>query len=179
MCVHACMYVCICALCYNGCYMHRFPKSFQHLHMRAPPPRIQSPQVGNHCETETFRVEEYVSNQPIHWERMTFKQLTDFTHTTPCFTPTNKIKTLIDTTLIISQFTQSWLLVYNTIKFPSGIRTHLPCVHLRLQIASMDIVGNNIIKITFRTKMPEYDRWAGKQLLKKHWEIILWIQIAL
>lgn len=103
-------------------------------------------------------------HQFIHEEKMTFPRPTDFTHTTPCFPPTNKINTLIDTILIISQFTQSWLLVYNTIKSPSSKRAHLLCVHLPLQIASMDIVGDNIIKIAFRTKIPEYDQWEGKAI---------------
>lgn len=56
---------------------------------------------------------------------MTFKQLNDFTHTTPRSTPTNTIKTLIDTIQIISQRTWSPLLAYNTIKFLFGLRTDL------------------------------------------------------
>lgn len=161
--------------------MHRFPKSFQQLHGHPTsyPGDPQPTDWESLWESKVQSGGNYISNQLVHWEKMTFKQLTDFTHTTPCFTPTNKIKTLIDTILIISQFTQSWLLVYNTIKSPSGTRTHLLRVHLLLQIASMDIVGSNIIKITFRTKIHEYDQWEGKQLLKKHWEIIRWIQTAL
>lgn len=35
----------------------------------------------------------------------------------PCFTPTDSIKMLMDTVRIIPQFTWSWWLVYDTIKF--------------------------------------------------------------
>lgn len=67
---------------------------------------------------------------------MTLKQLNDFIHTTPCFIPTNTIKMLIDTILIISQFTWSCLLVYNTIKSLFGIRTYLVGIYLVLQTVS-------------------------------------------
>lgn len=154
-----CTYDCTCVWCnYNVWCMHRFPKSFQQS-MVLPGSRL-----GITVREKDSKWRNLCLHQLIHGEKMTFPQLTDFTHTTPCFIPTNKINTLIDTILIISQFTQSWLLVYNTIKSPSGTRTYLLCVYLPLQIASTDIVGDNIIKITFGTKIHEYDQWDGKAI---------------
>lgn len=123
--------------------VQRFAKPFQQLHSS---PRVHGPQIGNHSAGGI-----YASNQFFHWEKMTLKQLNDFTNTTPCFPPTNTIKMLIDTIQIISQFTWSWWLVYNTIKFLFGTRTYLLCVRRLLWAACKDTVENNIIKITFLT----------------------------